>query len=125
MIVWIPALILMHRTLANNAMADTGIPTMCTQGTVSGVLWITHARWRPFGAPARPCCGKRTRYDRPYMARWAIQQCMATAAAAPALMERTEPNWEMYTTSSAIDTAFSDSPGPSAPNNIRQRSGKR
>lgn len=26
---------------------------------------------------------------------WAIQQCMATAAAAPALIERTEPNWEM------------------------------
>ncbi|BEK83749.1 hypothetical protein B19861_16910 [Bifidobacterium adolescentis] len=26
---------------------------------------------------------------------WAIQACMETAAAAPALMERTEPNWEM------------------------------
>lgn len=26
---------------------------------------------------------------------WEIQPCIATAAAAPALIERTEPNWEM------------------------------
>ena len=54
---------------------------------------------------------------------WAIHACMATAAAAPALMDRTEPNWEMYTTSSASSKALLLSPGPSAPNSSRQRLG--
>ena len=69
-----------------------------------------------------------SRYTVSDYAMWAccaIHACMVTAAAAPALMERTEPNWLMYTTSSANSSAFFDRPGPSAPNSSRQRSGKR
>ena len=44
------------------------------------------------GAP-RQC--RRPASPQRMAACWAIQACMVTAAAAPALMDRTEPNWEM------------------------------
>lgn len=47
---------------------------------------------------------------------WArIQACMATAAAAPALMDRVEPNWAMESTETQTLRTSSDRPGPSWP----------
>jgi len=56
---------------------------------------------------------------------WSTQLCMVTAAAAEALSERVEPNWLISTMASAAATAASESPGPSCPNSITQRSGNR
>ena len=99
------------------------------------VAYAIRVRVRTDGVPLRSaghCNVGRlcdvSRYTVSDYAMWAccaIHACMVTAAAAPALMERTEPNWLMYTTSSANSSAFFDRPGPSAPNSSRQRSGKR
>ena len=47
---------------------------------------------------------------------WAIHACIAIAAAAPALIERVEPNCAMCRTSTAAARAASDSPTDSCPN---------
>ncbi len=48
---------------------------------------------------------------------------MAMAAAAPALMDRVEPNWAIEHTIEACSRASSVSPGPSCPNSSTQRRG--
>lgn len=86
------------------------------------VAYAIRVRVRTDGVPLRSaghCNVGRlcdvSRYTVSDYAMWAccaIHACMVTAAAAPALMERTEPNWLMYTTSSANSSAFFDRPGP-------------
>lgn len=49
--------------------------------------------------------------------------CMAIAAAAPALIDRVEPNWAIEQTVSTRARASSVSPGPSCPKSSTQRRG--
>src|SRR5690606_16530816 len=56
---------------------------------------------------------------------WArTQACIATAAAAPALMDRVEPNWAMDSTETQTLRTSSDRPGPSWPNTRTQERGR-
>ena len=65
----------------------------------------------------------RATQDSPNETCCVTQACMATAAAAEALIERVDPNWLISTTASHASIASAESPGPSCPKSMMHRSG--